>query len=55
MEGEVRRQVVVHQETQSVTDRIGDIHVHPVLQHPVDAVVERGGDDPHDTETQNLA
>ena len=37
---EVGREVVVHQEAQHVADGIGHVHLYPVLQYPVDGIVD---------------
>ena len=53
-EGEVCRQPVVEQKTQHITDSIGNIHLYPVLQHPIDAIVYEGRQRTHDAEAENL-
>ena len=42
MEGEVGGEVIIHQETQRIADGIGYVDVDPVLQHPVDGIVDAG-------------
>ena len=42
LEREVGRQPVVHQETEPIADGIGYVHIDPVLQDPVDDVVDGG-------------
>lgn len=54
-EGEVGGEVVVDQEAQHVANGVGDIDVDPMLQHPVDGVVDGGGRGAHDAEADELA
>ena len=42
MEGEVGREPVVHKETEHVADGLSHVHVDPVLQDPVDDIVQHG-------------
>ena len=42
VEGEVGREPVVHKETEYVADGIGHVHVDPVLQNPLDDIVQHG-------------
>ena len=42
VEGEVGREPVVHKETEHVADGIGHVHVDPVLQDPVNDIVQHG-------------
>ena len=46
LEGEMSRHPVVHQETENISHGVGYIHVDPMLQYPVDGVVDGRGDDP---------
>ena len=52
---EVGGQVVVHQETQHVADGIGHVHLNPVLQYPVDGIVDASRCGAHDTKPDQFA
>ena len=55
VEGEMGGEIVVDEEAEDIADGIGDIDVEPVLQQPVEGVVDGGGDDTDDAEAQNFA
>ena len=48
---EVGREVVVHQEAQHVADGIGHVYLYPVLQYPVDGIVDGSRCGAHDAES----
>ena len=52
---EVGREVVVHQEAQHVADGIGHVHLYPVLQYPVDGIVDGSRCRTHDAESDQFA
>ena len=55
LEGEVGREVVVHQETEHVADGVGHVDVDPVLQDPVDGIMDGGCRGAHDAESYQFA
>ena len=49
------RQVVVEEETDEIADGVGHIDIDPMLQHPVDDIVDHRCNDAHHAKPQNLA
>lgn len=54
LESEMGREVIVDEETQYVADGVGYIHIHPVHQYPVDAIVDGSRCGSNNTETDDL-
>ena len=54
LEGEVGGQPVVHQEAEHVADGIGHVDIDPVLEDPVDGIVDGGCRGAHDAEADKL-
>ena len=54
-EGEACREIVVEHQAEQIAGSIGNVHIHPVLQHPVDTVVERCGYRAHNAKAKNFA
>lgn len=55
VEREARREVVVDQEAQDVTHGVGHVDIDPVLQHPVDDVVDGGSRGADNAEADEFA
>ena len=54
-EGEVGGEIVVGEEADDIAYGEGDVDIYPVLQQPVDGIVDGDGQDTDDAEAENLA
>ena len=54
-EGEVGREVVVGEEADDIAHGEGDVELYPVLQQPVDGIVDGDGQHADDAEAEQLA
>ena len=52
---EVGAQIVVHQKAYHVADGIGHVHLYPVLQYPIDGIVDGCRRGTHDAESDQFA
>ena len=54
-EREVGGEIIVEQQTEQIAYRVGHIDIDPMLQHPIDGIMGKGGHGAHHAETDNLA
>ena len=54
-EREMGREVIVSKETNDIADGEGDVKIYPILQNPIDGVVDGYGQNSHYAEPEQLA
>lgn len=55
LKGEMSREEIVHDKAEHIADGIGYVHIDPVLQHPIDNVVQGCCHYTHNTESYRFS